>query len=110
LCPDATHIIIVGVIPPTKRDDYERIHGPITHEYPFVGTDQERVRYTGKVNARMAEYAQQYGYTWCNPYAYYTREDGTLKYEYSDRTVHLGNNAHFLKEFYATLNTIFGAN
>ena len=43
-------IIIAGVIPPVKRNDYESIHDPILHEFPFVGSDENRVIYTNKVN------------------------------------------------------------
>lgn len=39
-------IIVVGIIPPTKQYDYEIIHGPILHEFPFVGSDEDRVRFT----------------------------------------------------------------
>jgi hypothetical protein len=93
-------VIIVGVIPPTKQHDYESIHGPILHEFPFAGTDEDRVRYTNKVNKKLEEYAKQYNYIYFNPYSYYAREDGTLKHELSDTTVHLGDNTHFLQEFY----------
>ena len=33
-------VVVVGVIPPTARNDCERIHGPITHEYPFINSDE----------------------------------------------------------------------
>ena len=48
-------IIIVGIIPPTKQYDYEILHGPILHEFPFVGTDEDRVRFTNKVNKLLEE-------------------------------------------------------
>ena len=38
-------------------------------------------------------------YIYFNPYSYYTRADGTLKYNLSDRTVHLGDNTFFLERF-----------
>jgi len=93
-------IIIVGIIPPTKQMDYEILHGPILHEFPFVGTDSNRVRYTNKVNNKLEEQSIRNNYTYFNPYAYYTREDGTLKHELSDGIVHLGDNTHFLEKFY----------
>jgi len=52
---DNLKIIIVGVIPPTKQIDYETLHGPIRHEFPFIGTDEARVRYTNKVNILLEE-------------------------------------------------------
>lgn len=92
-------ILIVAVIPPTKRSDYEILHGPITHEFPFLGCDADRVRYTSKVNTLLELFSVKNGYHYFNPYNYYTRADGTLKYELSDNTVHLGNNKHFLEMF-----------
>lgn len=92
-------IIIVGVIPPTKQYDYEILHGPILHEFPFVGSDGDRVRYTNKVNQLLEEISINNNYIYFNPYSYYTRPDGTLKYELSDNSVHLGNNSFFLERF-----------
>ena len=100
-------IIIVGIIPPTKQSDYEILHGPILHQFPFVGKDEYRVRYTNKVNAKLEEQANNNNYIYFNPYAYYTRQDGTLKHELSDTTVHLGNNAHFLDKFYDCYKSAF---
>ena len=92
-------IILVGVIPPTKQIDYETINGPITHEYPFVGSDENRVRYTYKLNELLENRCEQYDFIYFNPHMGYTRDDGTLQYERSDQTVHLGDNSIFLKKF-----------
>ena len=92
-------IIIVGIIPPTKKSDYETFHEVITHEFPFVGTDEDRVRYTDKVNKLLEELSSRNNYIYFNPYSYYKRPDGTLKHELSDTTVHLGNNSFFLEKF-----------
>jgi len=100
-------IIIVAVIPPTKRNDFEKIHGPILHEFPFVGKDEDRVRYTNKVNNKLEEYSNKNNYIYFNPYAYYTREDGTLKHELSDTNVHLGDTSHFLEKFYECYKSAF---
>ena len=99
-------IIIIAVIPPTKQQDYESLHGPITHEFPFVGADEDRVRYTSKVNKLLEQYCNEKGYIFFNSYNYYTRADGTLKYELSDQLVHVCNNEVFLEEFIKLYNTI----
>ena len=99
-------VIIVGVIPPMRRRAYEDIHGPILHEFPFVGTDDARVRYTRKINAMICQLCRQYGYIYFNPYERYENEDGTLQYEYSDQACHLGNNSYFLEEFIKLYHTI----
>jgi hypothetical protein len=93
------NIFIVAVIPPTKQSDYEILNGEKTHEFPFLGGDADRVRYTSKTNRLLELLSVKYGYTFFNPYNYYTRADGTLKYELSDNTVHLGDNKHFLEMF-----------
>ena len=54
------HIIVVAVIPPTSQIDYESITGPITHEYPFVGTDENRVMYTKEVNKLLELFCKKY--------------------------------------------------
>jgi hypothetical protein len=92
-------IILVAVIPPTKQHDYERIHGPITHEFPFIGTDEDRVRFTCKVNTQLKELARTHAYTFFNPYDYYTLPDGTLNHALSDTMVHIGDNSHALERF-----------
>jgi hypothetical protein len=99
-------IIIVGVIPPTKQHDYEILHGPILHEFPFVGNDECRVRYTKKVNKLFEEFSKNNNYIYFNPYSYYERPDGTLKHELSDSNVHLGNNSVFLDKFYELYSQI----
>jgi len=92
-------IIIVGVIPTTKQYEYESIHGPILHNFPFVGSDENRVIYTNKVNKLLEEFANKNNYIYFNPYSYYTREDGTLKFELSDSIAHLADNSVFLEKF-----------
>ena len=99
-------VIIVGVIPPTKKPDYEGHDEPIANEFAAVGSDADRVRYTRKINNSLEEAAKNNKYIYFNPYSYYTSDDGTLKYELSDLTVHLGDNSHFLKSFMALYETI----
>jgi len=92
-------IIIVGVIPTTRQYDFEVLHGPILHEFPFIGKDEDRVRYTSKVNKKLEELSNINNFIYFNPYSYYTRPDGTLKHELSDLNVHLGDNSYFLEKF-----------
>jgi hypothetical protein len=99
-------IIIVGVIPPTNQREYENLNGPITQEFPFVGTDEDRVRYTLKLNNLLQKKCIENDYIYFNPYDYYTRKDGTLKYEFSDKTVHLNDNLFFLEKFMELCKTI----
>jgi hypothetical protein len=92
-------IIIVGIISPTRKSDYQKINGPVLHEFGFLGSDEDRVRYTKKVNKLLEELSIKNNYIYFNPYSYYERPDGTLKYELSDKLVHLGDNSFFLEKF-----------
>jgi FkbM family methyltransferase len=93
-------IVIIAIIPSTHQNDYEKNYGPITHKHPFIGTDENRIRYTKKMNETIKKFCLKYNYHFFDPFLYYTREDGSLKHELSDNMVHLGNNEHFLKKFW----------
>jgi hypothetical protein len=83
-------IIVTSIIPPTCQSTYEALHGPIPHEYPFVGSDEDRVRFTYKMNKLKESFCAKYGYIYFNPYEFYTNANGTLKHELSDKIVHIG--------------------
>ena len=100
------HIIIFAVIPAVRQFDYEMINGPIKHEHPFVGSNEDRVRFTNKVNKLYEEFANKNGYTFFNPFSFYTRPDGSLKYEYSDYLIHIHENTHILTLFNELYNQI----
>jgi hypothetical protein len=101
-------IIIVGVIPPTKKSNYEISNEkmPDNFPFPFLGSDQDRVRYTNKVNKLLEELSTNNNYIYFNPYSYYTSDDGALKYEFSDKNVHLGDNSFFLEKFTDLYNSL----
>ena len=95
-------IVLVAISPPTAMKDHsqcnihsEAIGGPI----PFVGTDSDRVIYRIRINELLEEGCSKYGFHFFNPYEPYTRPDGTLKYEFSDKCIHVFENAHILSEF-----------
>ena len=82
-------IIVCAIIPPMHRDKYESVHGPITHEFPFLGSDEDRVRFTQKMNVLLQKKCIEHQYTFMNPYGEYTDEYGCLKYELSDTMCHV---------------------
>lgn len=92
-------VVIVSIIPTTKQSELESIHGPITHAFPFVGTDEERVRYTVKMNHLLEKNANQNGYYFFSPYAHCTNPDGTLCFEMSDTCGHLKDATLLLEQF-----------
>lgn len=99
-------IIIVGIIPPTRKVEYEKINGQITHEFPFIGNDKDRVRFTNKVNRLLEKFCKENSYIYFNPYSYYTRNDGTLIYKLSDNCVHIGDNEFFKTKFTELYETL----
>jgi hypothetical protein len=99
-------IVVCAVVPPTAQYDYEVINGPITHEFPFVGTDAERVSYTRRINVLLEKKCLERGFFFFNPYASYSRNDGTLKYELSDNCVHIKDNILLLTEFYSLIGLV----
>ena len=96
---DRRLVIIVAVIPPTKQSDYESINGPILHEFPFIGSDEQRVRYTKKLNQTLRALCEENGFVFFDPYTHYTDASGCLRYELSDKLVHIKDNRRFLEEF-----------
>ena len=106
---DYKAIIIMAISPPTSAKDHEpcKIHvdavgGPI----PFVGTDSDRIIYRNFINKLLEEACRIHGYIFFNPDDPYTREDGTLKYELSDKCIHVGKNALILSEFEKLMTSI----
>ena len=87
-------IIIVGIIPTCNYIEFTREHDP---SY-VLGTDEDRVRYTLKVNNLIESYCIKYNYIYFNPYNYYADIDGTLKNEFT-AGVHLGKNDFFIEKF-----------
>ena len=93
-------VIIFGVIPTTRQHELENINGPITHEFPFVGTDEDRVRITNYMNVLLEKYAIDNNYYYFYPYDYCTNSDGTLIFKMSDTIGHINDNTNVLKLFY----------
>ena len=92
-------IIIIAVSPPVDSNDHTH-----THDIPFIGTNEERVRYTVHINKLLKEFSNKYGYIYFDPFDFYKRDDGCLNYTLSDNCIHIGNTTHFLNEFYKCMN------
>jgi hypothetical protein len=91
------HVIVVAVIPPTTSREYSEENPD--GGFPFESSDEERVRYTKKVNNSLSILCEQAGFVFFNPYIPYTREDGCLRRELSDMNIHVGNPCHVLTQF-----------
>jgi lipopolysaccharide biosynthesis glycosyltransferase len=100
-------IIIMAVPPPTAYEDHAQctIHTPSTGgPLPFAGINSDRVIYTQRMNELLADACSSHGFIFFNPFSFYTRENGTLKYELSDKCIHVGNSEYFLEQFYSLMN------
>jgi len=93
------NIIVVAIIPPTKKGDFEKIYGPITHEYPFVGSDDDRLLYHKTVNSLLEDRCVENGFIFFDPFDHYSDDDGFLLHSLSDTQVHIGDNSEILEEF-----------
>jgi hypothetical protein len=91
-------VLVCAIIPPTNQEKYERIHGPITHEFPFVGSDEDRIRFTRKMNQLIQHKCTEYNYIFFDPYAPYCDEQGCLNRELSDTTVHVKETRFVLEQ------------
>ena len=91
-------VFIIGVVPTTSQSDFNNVHGT-EHGFLFSGTEEDRIRITQKVNDGLHILCDKYDFTFLAPYDFYTGDDGCLIRKYSDSTVHIRNNAHFLKLF-----------
>jgi len=90
-------IIIVAIPPPVDSMDHQRDDHTHNDPLPFIGTNSDRVIYTNDMNDLLEKSCRENGYTFFNPFHSYKREDGTLKYELSDKCIHIGKNEEILK-------------
>ena len=89
-------IIICAVPPTTRESDYHIIH----NNFPFYGTENERVEFTQLMNLSLQKEAEKNGFCFLDYYEYYARDDGTLKYELSDQCVHIKENQYIHEKLY----------
>lgn len=99
-------IIIVSVTPPMARKPFEDIHGPLTHEFPMLGDDQERVENTKIINNLLEEYCKIYKFTFFNISNFYSDYDGTLIFKYSDTIAHIEQNEYILETLSEIINRL----
>jgi lipopolysaccharide biosynthesis glycosyltransferase len=98
-------IIVVAIPPPVDPKDHTLPGHHHDDPLPFIGTNSDRVIYTNDLNALLEEACKEYGYYFFNPFDMYKRHDGTLKYDMSDGCIHIGKNAHVLRQFNALLSS-----
>lgn len=86
------NVIVIAVPPPVPIKEYEARNGPITHHLPMVGTDEQRLMYTTKVNEKLKTECEKHNLHFINPFDSYLRPDGMMDFSKSDGNSHIGNN------------------
>lgn len=91
-----SEIGILSVTPPAKSY--------VNHaEFPFVGPDEDRVRYTLKLNKKLEQKCQEHNLLFINIYDAYKDANGFLIKELSDGDVHIKDKSR-VKEVLEKLN------
>ena len=80
------NICVYNVVPPIQK--YNTIENS---EYPFLGTDKERKNYTLYFNKKLKKKCIEKEYIFFDVYNNYIDENGFLRKDLSDSTVHIGN-------------------
>lgn len=91
-------IIVCSITPAMRRKECEDVHGPVTHEFPFLGSDEERVHYTKLMNNSLKTKLQNLeNFIFFDFTDYYSRPDGSLIYELSDGICHINDNSFIIQ-------------
>jgi hypothetical protein len=85
---------IYNVVPHTKLE----VVSDQGAAYPTVGSDEERKTYTLYFNQKVKEKCNENGFIFFDVYDDYADQDGFLKRELSDGSVHIGNGEFIVKK------------
>jgi hypothetical protein len=77
---------VYNVIPPARFPGASQ-----NNDYPYVGTNEERVAYSRHFNSAIAWNCKELGWTFVDVYNKYADEGGCLNPTYSDGHVHINN-------------------
>ena len=99
-------IIISCIPPPMNKEYYESIHGPVTHEFPFFGSNEERSKYTTLMNNEIQKYCILNNFYFLNYYDDYIDINGLLKIELSDNICHINKNDKLLDLLYKIIDNL----
>ena len=92
-------IIVCSITPAANKEKFEAVHGVITHEFPFVGTNADRVENTRIMNYLLKKSCYENGFTFFDYTDEYSDEAGCLNWEKSDKNSHIQDNTYLLNKF-----------
>jgi len=95
--------IVYSVTPPTPPNDI-----CYNLDFPFYGTNEERIIIANKLNSRLASLCSQVNLEFLDVYNDYANPDGSFNMEYSDGCVHI--HPSFSKPIADKLNAILVKN
>lgn len=103
------YIIICGVNPPIDVEYYNNKYGEITHEYPILGTNEQRSRWTNKMNKILLDKCNENGFIFFYINDYYCDKYGLIKPELSDN-VHIKDNSYIIDKMSKLLSILDNQN
>lgn len=88
-------VCVYNVVPPVQKGNTAA-----NHQYPYLGTDEERRNYTLYINQLLKEKCKEANYLFIDIYDSYKDESGFLRKDLSDGNVHIKVGT-FLADFLA---------
>ena len=91
-------IAIMSVVPPVKIEGNEdKIYYTQKSPYPFIGPDDDRKRYTKKINEKLMLLTATHGIPYLDVYSAYVNSEGFLQMEFADKDlIHILNRSKVL--------------
>jgi hypothetical protein len=88
-----TDVGVMSVVPPAAVEDkMDKVTHIVNSPYPFIGSDEERSRYTRKLNIVLKKLCDENDLLYFDIYSLYSDEDGFLLQEYADGDlIHISN-------------------
>ena len=86
------HICVYNIVPPIQKENT-----PEDHDYPFLGSDEERKKYVLYFNKKLKEKCTENNYIFFDIYDKYTDENGFLRKDLSDDRVHIKDKTYILQ-------------
>lgn len=97
---DHKQIIISTTVPPAKTQGFEdKLKNTINSKYPFIGSDEERNRWSFKLNTYLIDQCKNKNIKYVDIYNLFKDTEGFLDHQYIDMDyIHVSNRDPVVKE------------
>lgn len=85
-------VSVFNVVPPVRRSEALE-----NKEFPFLGSDQERLDYVKYFNSKVKEHCIKEGFIFFDIYDFYADQEGFLRKDVKDESVHVKDSVFFKK-------------